>query len=107
MNNPLKEFCKWSFEQGDRKWQQDELEHGFEQWWDFFWRKTKWMGAGISEGGLRGTHKPGGRAQGGGRALQAWGPLVRPPDVFSVPKILKYSRKNHTKFSRNSENFYF
>ena len=27
-----KHFCEWSFEQGDRKWQQDELEHGFELW---------------------------------------------------------------------------
>ena len=89
MSNPLKQFCKWSFEQGDRKWQQNELEHGFEQWWDFFWRKTKWMVAGISEGAPRRTHKPGERAQGGGRALQACGPLVQPPDVFSVPQILK------------------
>ena len=65
------------------------------------------MVAGISEGAPRGTHKPPGHAQGGGRAMQACGPLVQPPDVFSVPKILKYSRKNHTKFSGNSENFYF
>ena len=27
-NNPPKQFCKWSFEQGDRKWQQNELELG-------------------------------------------------------------------------------
>ena len=65
------------------------------------------MGAGISEVAPRGTHKPGGRAQGGGRALQACGPLVQPPDVFSVPKILKYSRKNHTTFSGHLDNFYF
>jgi hypothetical protein len=47
------------------------------------------------------------RVEGGGRALQACGPLVQPPDVFSMPKILKYSRKNHTKFSGNSEDYYF
>ena len=47
------------------------------------------MGAGISEG----THKPCRRTQGGGRALWACGPLVHLPEVFSVPKILKYSRK--------------
>ena len=35
MNNPPKQFCKWSFAQGDKKWQQDELEHGFEQRDDF------------------------------------------------------------------------
>ena len=45
MNNPPKQFCEWVFEQGDRKWQQDEQEHKFEQWSDFFWRKKKWMGA--------------------------------------------------------------
>ena len=65
-NNPPKQFCEWSFELGDRKWQQDELEHGFEQWWDFFWRKTKWMGAEISEGDPRGPQKPRRRAQGVG-----------------------------------------
>jgi hypothetical protein len=41
MNNTQKQFCKWSFTQGDRKWQQNEQEHGFEQWDDFFWRKKK------------------------------------------------------------------
>ena len=30
-----------------------------------------------------------------------------PPGVCSVPKILKYSGKIHTKFSWHSENFYF
>ena len=39
--SPQKQFCEWSFEQRDQKWQQDELEHGFELWEDFFWRKTK------------------------------------------------------------------
>ena len=66
MNNPPKQFCKWSFEQGDQKWQQDELEHEFEQWNDFFWRKKKWMGAGISEGDPCGAHKPPRHAQGVG-----------------------------------------
>ena len=31
---------EWSFEQGDRKWQQDELELGFEKVGDIFWSKT-------------------------------------------------------------------
>ena len=31
-----KQFCEWSFEQGDRKWQQDKLELGFELVDDFF-----------------------------------------------------------------------
>ena len=33
--------------------------------------------------------------------------LVHPPSVISAPKILKYSGKNHIKFSGHSENFYF
>ena len=65
------------------------------------------MGAGISEGDPCGTHKPPGSAQGGRHAPRACGPLVQPPSVFSVPKILKYSIKNHTKFSGHLENFYF
>jgi hypothetical protein len=74
----------------------------------FFWRKTKWMDAGISEGDPHGTHKPARHALGGGRALWACGPLVHPPPkLCSVPKILKYRRKNHTEFSGHLENFYF
>ena len=65
------------------------------------------MGVGISEGDPRGTHKPCRYAQGGGHALWACGPLGHLPEVFSVPKILKYCGKNHTKFSRHLENFYF
>jgi hypothetical protein len=45
------------------------------------------MGAGISGGGPRGTHK------GGGHALRPCGQVVGPPGVFSVPEILKYSIK--------------
>ena len=42
-----------------------------------------------------------------GPALHPRGHMVRPPDVFSVPIILKYFRKNHVKFSGHLENFYF
>ena len=48
-----------------------------------------------------------GRAQGVGRALHPRGQVLAPPDVFSVPDILKYSRKNHIPFSGHLENFYF
>ena len=51
------------------------------------------MGAGISGGDPRGTHKDRGRPQGVGRALHPCGPLVKPPGVFLVPEILKYSIK--------------
>ena len=46
-----KAVCEWSFEQGDQKWRQNKLEHEFELRGDFFWRKTKCVGAGISGGG--------------------------------------------------------
>ena len=54
---------------------------------DFFGRK-ECVGAGISGGGHRGP-------RGRGRALHPRGQVVDPPAVFSVPNILKYSRKNH------------
>ena len=55
---------------------------------------NKWRGA---------TMGPRGR----GRALDPRGQVLAPPVVFSVPEILKYSRKNHTKFAGHLENFYF
>ena len=48
-----------------------------------------------------------GRAQGVGRAPDPRGQVPAPPDVFSVPDILKYSRKNRIPFSGHLENFYF
>ena len=45
--------------------------------------------------------------RGRGRALHTRGHVAAPPDVFSVPKILKYSRKSHTKLAGHWENFYF
>ena len=62
--------------------------------------KNKWRGP-------RGVHEAGARARGGGRALHPHGHMVRPPAVFSVPNILKYSTKNHLKFSGHLDNFYF
>ena len=62
---------------------------------DFFWEedgvcgcRNKWRGATV---GPRGR----GRAQGVGRALHPRGQVLAPPVVFTVPDILKYSRKNH------------
>ena len=62
-------------------------------WW-FFWEEEevcggwhKWRGATV---GPQGT----GHAQGGGRTLDPRGQVPAPPDVFSVPNVLKYSRKN-------------
>ena len=74
---------------------------------DFFGRKKKCVGAGISGGEPPWAHEVGGRAQGGGRALDPRGQVPAPPVVFSVPNILKYSRKNHVSISGHLENFYF
>ena len=62
---------------------------------DFFGRKKKCVGAGISGGEPPWAHEAGEHAQGGGRALDPRGQVLAPPAVFSVPDILKYSRKNH------------
>ena len=66
----------------------------------------KCVGAGISGGGPPGAHEIGGAPNRGG-ALLSRGLVLAPPVVFSVPKILKYSRKNHTKFAGHLEHFYF
>ena len=82
---------KWSFEQGDRKSQQNELELVLELDGDFFGKKMECMGAGISGGGHHGPTRQGGapRGVGCGRALHSRGLVLAPPEVFSVPKILK------------------
>ena len=55
------------------------------------------------------TWGPRGRgcAQGVGHALHPRGEVDAPRAVFSVPNILKYSRKNHISISGHLENFYF
>ena len=72
----------------------------------FFWVEDevcgcwhKWRGA------TRGPRDRGRALQGG--ALLSRGLVLAPPAVFSVPKILKYSIKNHTKFAGHLEHFYF
>ena len=60
---------------------------------EFFGRKKECV-AGISGGDPHGVHEAGARP-GGGRALHPRGHVAAPPTVFSVPDILKYSRKNH------------
>ena len=60
---------------------------------DFFWEedgvcgcRNKWRGATV---GPRGRGAP----CRGGHALDSRGQVLAPPAVFSVPDILKYSRK--------------
>ena len=59
------------------------------------------VGADISGGGPPGAHET------GAHALHSRGLVLAPPAVISVPKILKYSIKNHTKFAGHLEHFYF
>ena len=65
------------------------------------------MVAGISGGEPPWAHEAGGAPRGGGHALDPRGQVLAPPAVFSVPDILKYSRKNHISISGHLENFYF
>ena len=58
-----------------------------EQDGDFFGRKKKCVGAGISGGVTPWAHEA------GGRALDPRGQVFAPPAVFSVQDILKYSIK--------------
>ena len=58
------------------------------------------------EGSHCGSTRQGARP-GGGRAVDPRGQVLAPPAVFSVPDILKYSRKNHIKLAGHLENFYF
>ena len=58
---------------------------------EFFGRKKKCVGAGISGGEPPWAREAGARAQGVGRALHPRGQVLAPPAVFSVPDILKYS----------------
>ena len=70
-NNLPKQFCDRCFEQGDRKWQQDELELVPELDIRVCGRKMKCVGAGISGGATMGP-------QGRGRTLHPRGKVVGP-----------------------------
>ena len=60
-SNPPRQFCEWSFEQGDQKWQQNELELMLEVVGEFFGRK-ECVVAGISGGEPPWAHEAEGRA---------------------------------------------
>ena len=90
-----KQFCERCFEQGDRKWQQNELGLGFELDIRVCGRKKECVGERISGGGPPWAHEAGGTPRGVGHAPDPRGQVPAPPTVFSVPNILKYSRKNH------------
>ena len=56
---------------------------------DFFWEEEGVCGGWNKWKGPPGAHEA------GGRAPDPRGQVPAPPAVFSVPDILKYSRKNH------------
>ena len=68
---------------------------------DFFGRKMGCVGAGISGGGPPWAHEA------GGRTLDPHGQVPAPLVVFSVPNILKYSRKIIFKFQGIWRTFIF
>ena len=65
-NNPPKQFCEWSLELGDQKWQQDELELVLELVDDFFGRQKECVVAVISGGEPPWAHEAGGAPRGVG-----------------------------------------
>ena len=69
-------------------------------WW-FFWEEEEVCGCRNKSRGA--TMGPRGR----GCALDPRAQVLAPPAVFTVPDILKYSRKNHISISGHLENFYF
>ena len=80
--------CEWSFEQGDRKWQQDEQELGFELVGDFFGRRKECVGAGISGEDPRGVHEA------RGRTLHPRGPTVAPLHLSRLPHTPSSSQRH-------------
>ena len=72
-----------------------------------FWVEDEVFGCWDKWRGPLGAHETGGAPYRGGGALHSRGLVLAPPAVFSVPKIVKYSIKNHTKFAGHLEHFYF
>ena len=101
-----KQFCERCFEQGDRKWQQNELGLGFELVFRV-WGRKECVSEIISGGGPPWAHEEGGAPRGVGRALHPRGQVAAPPAAILALKILKYSRKNQIKLAWHSEDFYF
>ena len=74
--------------------------------WGFFWVEDEVCGCCHKwRGPTRGPRDRGAPYRGG--ALHSRGLVLAPPAVISVPKILKYSKKNHTKFAGHLKHFYF
>ena len=100
-NNPPKQFCEWSFELGDQKWQQNGQEHEFELRDDFFLEEDEVCGYWNKWSGPRGAHEAGGAPS--TLMTKWWVPLV----CSKCQKFLNILQKNHNQFSGHLENFYF
>ena len=59
------------------------------------WGREECVGERISGGGPPWAHEAGDTPRGVGRTLHPRGQVDDPRAVFSMPNILKYSRKNH------------
>ena len=83
-NNPPKQFCERCFEQGDQKWQQNELGLGFELVSDVCRRKKECVVAGISGGEPPWAHEAGARPGGWARPGPSWPGAGSPCCVLSA-----------------------
>ena len=84
-----KQFCEWCFEQGHRKWQQDELELVLKLVGDFFGRTKECVVAGISGGEPPWAHEAGGTPT---TLVARWMP---PCCVLSAKYSQIFQKKNH------------
>ena len=82
---------KRSSEQGDKKWQQNEQEHRFEQWWDFFLEEDEVDGCWNKWKDPRGTHKTSRRAQGWAHPVGLWPTFIF--GTFFIARIIQKTDK--------------
>ena len=94
-----KQFCERCFEQGDRKWQQNELGLGLELDNGVCGRKKECVGAGISEGGPPWAHEAGGRA----RPPPSWPGACPPCCVLSAKYSQIFQKKSYLNFKAFGE----
>ena len=107
-NNLPKQFCDRCFEQGDRKWQQNELGLGFELVFRVWGRKMKCVAERISGGGPPWAHEAGARSRGVGapstlvaRWLAPWCVLCSiNPQIFYKKSYLIFRAFGELLFSR-------
>ena len=93
--------------QGDRKWQQDELELMRELVSDFFGRKKECVVAGMSGGDPPWAHEAGGAPRGVGAPWTLVARCLLPLMCSQCQIFSNIPEKNHISISGQLENFYF